>query len=626
MDFAAALKVGPLFRLRAAARVLLRRAAWLPERHELFDRPWPAGAPSVADFRASIGAERGAAHRVPASAVHLVRLSARIGAAEAARRLLTEGYVARRGVAPYPLALPIDWAADPHRDENWRVQLNMLRLVDSLIHAHEASGEAAPLAAALGFALDWHRFHETIHRSDRFVWLDMMTGVRTLRVAYLAEQVRRGAVAADESQRDALAAMLARHTQRLVEPGFFRYTNHTVWDLHGLTALLRIALPADDPRHAAWRVAIAARLDHLLALQFDERGVHRENSPHYQFVAAAMFRALHTSGWYDDSNPGLAATLAQSRHIEPWMRLPDGRCLPIGDSDGAAPSSPHVPAPSRDRDGDRIETYNASGYCFVRRIHATHRNRWSQLAIKAGFDLPGHRHADVLSHLWSESGCDIVVDPGKYSYDAGPMRQYFLGNAAHNLIRFDRRDCEADARHRTGHLVQHVTPRPWGLTITARLRHRPVAVDHERVWHFAPGRWLVVVDRFAAASPLAFEHFTHLAPEFSAQAVAGGAFDVRHADGTPLVVQHWSSVDVRAAVLRGIAGPEPQGWVSRGYRHLEPSPTLLLEGRAAHATLVFAISLDARGALQENDGDDALEWHCVHRVPLQTAPLDPTPG
>ena len=151
-------------RLRAICAPL-RRARARTERGGLLDRPWPTDAPSAADFRASISGDRHAPHHVPASALHLVRLPVGVGAPEAARRLLAEGYVVRPGVAPYPLALPIDWAADPHRDANWRVQLNMLRLVDPLIHAHEASGEAAPLAAALGFALDWHRFHEPIFLS-----------------------------------------------------------------------------------------------------------------------------------------------------------------------------------------------------------------------------------------------------------------------------------------------------------------------------------------------------------------------------------------------------------------------------------------------------------------------------
>ncbi len=167
-------------------------------------------------------------------------------------------------------------------------------------------------------------------------------------------------------------------------------------------------------------------------------------------------------------------------------------------------------------------------------------------------------------------------------------------------------------------------PRPWGFTIAARLHHQPVAVDHERVWHFSPGRWLVVVDRFAAASPLAFEHFTHLAPEFDAQAAAG-RFEVRHVDGTPLIALYWSSIDVQPSVLHGVVGPQPQGWISRGYRRLEPCPTLVIEGRAASATLVFALSLDVHGGLQQS-AEGSLEWHCVHRVPLQTAPLDLTPA
>ena len=35
--------------------------------------------------------------------------------------------------------------------------------------------------------------------------------------------------------------------------GLLRFTNHTIWDLHGLTALVRLSLAADTPEFAQWQ-------------------------------------------------------------------------------------------------------------------------------------------------------------------------------------------------------------------------------------------------------------------------------------------------------------------------------------------------------------------------------------
>jgi hypothetical protein len=586
---------------------------------DLFGRPWPADGPTRGDFVAALRAPAGAPSRVPAVALNLVRLPAGASAVAAARELLAEGYRARAGVPPFALRLPVDWLADPHRDDNWRVQLNMLRLLDPLIQAHEETGDASTLRDAVDFCLDWHRFHQRPDHANPWAWRDMMTGMRSLRLAYLAEKIRLGTLALGADDADAFASMLHSHWLRLTTPGFFRFTNHTILDVHGLMALLRIGWRDDDPRTPAWQRAIGERLDHLVERQFDEHGLHRENSPQYHFVAAGMFRALLDSGWYDAVSARLGPTLARAREMDRWMRFPDGRFVPIGDSDGSAPSARQLPEATRERPDDQTETLNSSGYCFVRRTGSRRRTRWSLLAIKAGFDQIGHMHHDVLSFLWSEAGCDIVVDPGKFAYDRGAMRDYFRSNRAHNLIEFGLRECDTQAAQRTGHVVERVQTEPWGVTVVARLRHQPLDVVHERTWHFAPGRWLVTVDRFAAAGEVDFKHFTHLAPEFSAS-VEAGAFQVRHADGNPLLVSHHASVAAVTEVLHGVGGLRPQGWVSRGYRHAEASPVLAIGGRARAATLVMALSLDPRGRLVTL-GDGTIAWSCRLKLRLQTGPL-----
>lgn len=607
--------------LRQAWRAWRRLWRRRPRIVELFPTPWPEAGATLADFVAALATGGEPAPRVPATAIGLARLPPGCDAAQALARLRSEGWRARPGLPPLRLTPDIDWAADPHGDDNWRVQLNMLRLLDPLVHAHVAGIDATAGPQAMDQALAWHRFHLAPPAPNPRAWGDLVTGLRTLRIAFLADQLRLGALPADPMRRDALASMLLSHWQRLVTPAFMRFTNHTIWDLHALEALVRLALPADDPRRVAWRQAIGARLDHLLSTQFGPDGLHRENSPQYHFVAGAMFRALAVSGWYDDSVPRLAPTLARAADMDRWMRLPDRRLLAIGDSDGSAPSADTLPAPARTMTGDRIEWLNSGGYTIMRRLHARQRGRWSTLAVKAGLAGPGHLHRDLLSFLWSESGCDIVIDAGKYAYDEGPLRDYFVGPSGHNLIIFDGRDCDTRATPELAHRVGPLEPTPWGVTAAARVRHLPVDVDHERRFHFAPGRWLVVVDRFAARGAIEVEHLTHLAPEFEAT-WRDGRFHVGHRDGRPLCVEVQSSLPLDGAVLRGVDPPRPQGWCSRGYRQAMPCPTLQLTGRARGAAcVVLALSLEECGRL-ERHGDDRVRWRTVEvDLVLETGPL-----
>lgn len=613
---------GPAWRARVRALLARWRRRLLTGAGpaELFPAPWPRSGPGVEDFAAALRRGGESAPRIPASAIHLVPLKPGVSGAQAVETLRREGWRARGDVPPWPLTPPIDWSADPHRDDNWRVQLNMLRLIDPLIHAHEESGDVQTLREAIDHGIAWHRFHLEPRNAHPWAWRDMMTGLRALRMAYLADRVRLGAVSVDASRHAALAAMLHRHWQKLVSRGFLRFTNHTIWDLHALEALTRLAMANEDRRRAAWQQAIGQRVDHLVDLQFSDDGLHRENSPQYHFVASTMFRVLQASGWYVATAPRLAAVLPRAAAMDGWMRLPDRRLLPIGDSDGSAPSAASLPVASAADGAGPTTTLNCGGYTMVRRQRSERDRHWSLLAVKAGIAPGGHLHHDLLSYLWSESGCDIVVDPGKYAYDNGPLRDYFRGNRAHNLIVFDERECDTRATPATRHLVGPLQTEAWGVRATARVRHHPVDVEHERSFCFAPGRWLVVIDRFAAGTEIGFEHLTHLAPEFVASCRDGG-FEVQHADGSALRVATHATVPVEASVLSGVGGARPQGWTSRGYRRALPCPTLRLAGRARAGSVVLALSLDPRATLTVA-ADGTVDWLSDGTaLSLQTGPL-----
>jgi hypothetical protein len=577
---------------------------------------WPGTRPDAKALQLWLEDRAPLDSKVPASAIALTRQRGFATAADEVKQMDTEGYRPRESCAAVRIDLPANWCMDPLGDRNWRMQLNMLRLIDPFLRAYEQTGETHYLRRAFAICLDWGRFHRDTEHGNPFAWVDMAVGVRAQRLAYLTERLRAGIFETKPQERAAFARLLADHWKRLTANGFFKYTNHTIIDIHGLTALVRTTLPeaADRP---AWEASIGRHLDRLIAIQFDEHGVHRENSPAYQFVARNMFRVLQRSKWYSHMSPTLEVTLKRAEAVEDWMRMPDGRRVAIGDTDGEAPLSTSTPLTcSPESPGRQTTSLNHSGYCFIRSSRTQPAGAWSFLGIKAGFDVNTHRHNDEMSFVWAESGWDIVVDAGKYSYDNDDMRAFARSARAHNVIEFDNRDSNTEESERTGHLIRQIHGEEWGARMAARWTHEPMGVSHRRVFYFAAGRWLVLRDDFVSLRTLPFVHRTHLAPEFTVRLDAG-AFSARHSSGAVLAVHTWSSVPVEHSLHRGTVDPLMEGWISRRYRDKEPTPTLALRGRASAGTLIMALSLDTDARLAVTEDARALWTTANYEVPVE---------
>ncbi len=566
---------------------------------------WPGPAPTAQVLLIWLDDPNPTDMRVAASAIALTRQGKFATAAEEVDCLTREGYRPRADCAPVVIKPPVDWQMDPFGDRNWRAQLNMLRLVDPFIRAHEQTREPRYLRQAFEYCLDWGRYHQDPKHLHPHAWVDMVVGTRSQRLSYLAERLRAKVFETTPAERALFALLLADHWKQLTSTGFLKYNNHTIVDLHGLMSLARSTL-STDAIGFAWESALGKRLDRLIASQFNARGVHLENSPSYQFVAKNMFRTLHRSGWYARTSPKLARTLERAASIETWMRLPDGRLVALGDTDGEAPLSGIEPLSCRPASSvAQIETINHSGYCFVRSVPAIEPAEWSFLGIKAGFEVITHRHQDDLSCVWSESGWDIVVDAGKYSYDNHPMRHYARSSRGHSVIEFEGRDFNSEPNHRTGHLTRAVVKFPWGVRVDAEWTHQPAGIQQRRSFFFSPGRWLIVRDEFTSNTAVSFIHRTLLAPEFDV-ALVRDKFMARHSSGKLLGIDTLSSVAVRKSVHKGKTEPAMEGWISRKYRQMQPSPTLALSGKASQATLIVALSLVEEGAIATEAGGTAI--------------------
>ena len=212
------------------------------------------------------------------------------------------------------------------------------------------------------------------------------------------------------------------------------------------------------------------------------------------------------------------------------------------------------------------------------------QERW--LVLDAGpLGDGGHGHYDQLSVEAAAAGRLLVVDPGRYTYDADDpagWRHWFKGTAAHNTVCVDGLDQTPyrpgkPARSKpvsTARLVGRWT-RPGLDVLRAEVTSPCYDAVHTRTVAFVDGDYWVVHDRLRAPTAHAYAARWHLAPVRGDGAVELGAGRLS-APGLLLLAPHGT---LRLA----------DGWVSPSYGRKESAPVAVVAATGADVDLVTVL-------------------------------------
>lgn len=549
----------------------------------------PAAAPA-ADGPLAAPSGAGAAPRILAQQLYLInnRRQARL------RDSVT--FIPRDDATPFPIVLPLDWGADPFADRNWCGQLHMWRMMENHILEFEQTQDPTWLRLPIDIMVDWHDYHVVRRRNSKFAWLDMMVGMRAMKLAFLASANAHGVVRFSEAEARACDKLIELHLQFLLDPANVAYSNHTFIDMHGLAAL---GVVVNDTTRARIRTFLGEVVPRLLASQFDAAGVHLENSPGYQAFGIGCLKRLAGSGWFEEH--GVSELLRRAQQVNEWFRMPDGRCVPVGDTDGAAMTGQAQTAFSATR-----QLIDSSGYVIWRDDGGGQAQRASYLFFMAAFNSRFHKQNDDLSLAWYE-GEDILCDAGKFAYKSGEMQQYVQSARAHNSIEIDGRNVADNLSRRPdlvyGSAVRETRATAWGFQASARVRHRELGVTHERHLAYAAGRWLLIVDEIDADAEHELVQWFHFSPHLDLVPREALVFDAALRSGRRLTVRGAAIDGLTTVRIRGQVEPVRQGWVSQAYGQLSPCDTLGFRQRGQRLRFATLLSLDDRGStLKLRDG------------------------
>jgi hypothetical protein len=396
--------------------------------------------------------------------------------------------------------------------------------------------------------------------------------------------------------------------------------NHRTLELY---ALLLVGLALEDDEGA--RSALADLTENA-ATDIWADGVHRECSTDYHLIVLrSLLGAIANARLFELPVPAaLLEAAGRACDFALHVQRPDGLTPALSDGDQgdfravlalgaelldrtdllwAATGGTAGTAPARRGADFPVGGYHTqrSGWGDGDRAYAD--ERW--LVLDAGpLGDGGHGHYDQLSVEIAADGRLLVVDPGRYTYDAGygvpdgsgsgtdgssgaGWRHWFKGTAAHNTVCVDGLD---QTPYRPG------KPAKGAPTSTARLlgRWSEPGLDllraevtspcydavHTRTVAFVDDDYWIVHDRLRAPTPHSYAARWHLAPSTAGAVALGG--DRLSAPGV-LLLTPLGALSVQ------------DGWVSTSYGRKERAPVAVLTAAGPDADLVTVIVPDRGG-------------------------------
>ena len=436
-------------------------------------------------------------------------------------------------------------------------------MMEYWLHAYQ-NGETGALEGVLAIALDWHRFHIEDNRTSAFEWYDMATGIRASRLAFLLDRILVGEFDVSDGDLRTLMELADLHVEKLLEPSFLSPGNHGLFQLAGLNALC-LVIGWRDACEGAGSYA-RATLGRLLDRWFTAEGVHRENSPFYHGFMMNVLQWLRIAERFQHA--GVRAIIERGVEVSPWLTYPDGRWVPVGDTEGIGPRlvGP-VEAVCLDDAGScwAVRDLTESGYAIIRSQPGSTDDA-SMLFVSAMGGAIAHKHADDLGFVLIEGGREVFVDSGKYGYNRNDWRNYFTSARAHNVPSLVGRpigpsDIDPDVSY-----LRPIKATDSGFEIEGVVV-RPNRFRHRRSFSYSPGQFLTITDRLYNRTGSGWQSNLHLAPDLHPVITASG-FVVEAGD--LVVVAAFQGEGCAVGMVRGETNPY-QGWVSTSYLQTTPA-------------------------------------------------------
>lgn len=261
--------------------------------------------------------------------------------------------------------------------------------------------------------------------------------------------------------------------------------------------------------------------------------------------------------------------------------------------------------------------------------HVVMRSGWEADSHWSFFDAGPwgalHQHHDKLHLSLSAYGRDLLVDAGRYTYEADEYRAFFTGSRAHNVILVDDGGQRPDVKEVAG-----AQAGDWCVldprfdyargAFTAGFEGVEGDVAHQRAVMYVRNHFWIVVDRIVTDRPRDIEVLWRFHPSCGVE-IEQADVVTNDVDKGNLRVAPVSDLSWAVRVVSGSDEPHVMAWYSPKMNIKEPAPTAVYSARIESSRTFAWILTPASGRVSPVDASiiDAGESGLRVRIGSTTA-------
>lgn len=403
-------------------------------------------------------------------------------------KLKSDGYVPRKGVEPIPLSLPMTWVS---KDRNIQFTLQAWRFM-SPAWAYYVKNPSDSVAKEvflfnINYVKDWLTYINKNKNKNIHAWYDMAVGIRAMHLAFMTFILKHHLISNFDEEKKLIKSLSLLHIEWLLCQKNITHGNHAIYQILGLRLLL-------------WQNDLTEGVDYadqnmlkIIDASFDCNCVGTENSPFYHQYNIDILKALPIF-LFPGIKKRVEDILLNAPVITKWLTAPNGSFYRIGDTEGDGVSlSPHDLL----KDGFSAESSvifkDLTAYQIVRSHPTNKKEKFFSLVLRGASSSYVHAHCDALSFIFFQDGREVFADPGKFTYEYGVDRDWFISDASHNTAGLKGKPFyPKDIDH--GAIDIFPIRENSGKFILSGQITKSSLFFHKRIIDFFPGNYLVVTD------------------------------------------------------------------------------------------------------------------------------------
>lgn len=310
-----------------------------------------------------------------------------------------------------------------------------------------------------------------------------------------------------------------------------RYSNWGTFENSGF-ALFSLLFP-EFKRDKIWVKESFFRMRAQLHYSYYPDGMHVSTSPAYQqhelsvwfdFIKLAKLNNIKSPWTPQMKLPTYRELIVPKAKALMYMYKPNGKLVQVGDADaidergflkevGEYFNEPELIYVATDgkkgkKPREKSKTFPNGGYAILRSGWGNDNlpfNKELYLLFAFGNNKPWHAHYAIFNVVASAYNYDLLIDPGRFTYNSGAERDAFKSTAYHNTVVVNSRN---QMKNYKAPLIDSYFFDNFDYLVGSQNSYSEVT--HTRSIFFANNEYWIIIDRLSSESKHTYKQYWHL--------------------------------------------------------------------------------------------------------------------